>query len=165
MNYNISSEDTDASRYPDLRKWVVGALSNHKKPNEIIFQLCQRTGWDWNLAKRFVEQVVEMDQKEVHQRRMPLLVGIGILMMVLGAVAFLPAFFELITILSGLEPPLDFNKVLDLVFVARSGYIMVIRLVTGMAMFIGGGYGISNAVKSAISGEGDDLLKSPTHKQ
>jgi hypothetical protein len=165
MNYNISSADTDASRYPELRKWVVGALSGHKKPNEIIFQLCQRTGWDWNLAKRFVEQVIEMDQKEVHQRRMPLLVGIGILFVITGTVSFISAFIDLKEIFSTLEPPWDFQKFFDALLMARSIYLLVGKLVLGLVGVVGGGYGISNAVKSAISGEGDDLLKSQTHQQ
>jgi hypothetical protein len=162
MYYTPKGSEIDATRYPDLRKWVVGCLSGQKKPNEIIFQLCHRTGWDWGQAKRFVEQVVELDQKQVHQKRMPLLLGIGLLMMVGGIVAFLPAFMDLIATLSLLEPPLDGDKFMTLVVLAEGGYFRIIRLVTGLAMFVGGSYGIISAVKSAMTGEGEDLLKSGT---
>jgi len=165
MYINSSSSDIDATRYPELRKWVVGCLSNHKKPNEIIFQLCRRTSWDWGQAKRFVEQVVELDQKQVHQKRMPLLLFFGLAMAVGGVVAFLPAFLDLIEDLSLLEPPLDGEEVLNLIFMARGDYVRIIRLVTGLAMTIGGAYGIWSAVKSAMTGEGDDLLHPPTPPQ
>ncbi len=161
-NSSFSTSEIDSSRYPDLRKWVVASLANHKKPNDLIFQLCQRTGWDWSQAKRFVEQVVESDQKQIHQRRMPLLLGIGVLMMVLGVVSFLPAFLDLMADLSALEPPLDLTKVIEVGFSARMEYVRIARLVIGMAMFIGGGYGIWGAVKSALTGEGEDLMKSGT---
>jgi hypothetical protein len=161
-NSGMPTSEIDATRYPDLRKWVVACLSSHKKPNEIIFQLCRRTGWDWSQAKRFVEQVTELDTKEVHKRRMPLLLGIGLLMMVGGVVAFLPAFFDLIADLSYLEPPLDGEKIINLIFMARGDYLRIIKLVLGMAAFVGGAYGIWSAVRSAITGEGEDLMKSET---
>ena len=160
----MTTSEIDSSRYPELRKWAVASLAAHKKPNDIIFQLCHRTGWDWNQSKKFLEQVVESDKKEVHQKRMPLLVGIGILMMVLGVVSFLPAFFDLIADLSMLEPPLDLNKVIEAGFLARTEYVRIGRLVIGMAMFVGGGFGIWSAVKSALTGEGEDLMKSGPQK-
>jgi hypothetical protein len=161
----MQTGDIDATRYPDLRKWVVGCLSGHKKPNDIIFELCRRTGWDWNQAKKFVEQVVEMDRKEVHQRQMPLLLGIGLLMIALGVVAFLPAFMDLIADLSYLEPPLDLEKIINLGLMARGDYLRIIELVTGLAMFVGGGFGIWGAVKAAMTGEGEDLMKSGSKPQ
>jgi hypothetical protein len=153
------ASETDVTRYPDLRKWVVGCLSGHKKPNDIIFQLCRRTGWDWNQSKRFVEQVIELDQKEVHQRRMPLLLGIGILFLIVGAVSFLSAFVDLVAILSTLEPPLDLQKIINAVLMAKSIYFLIARLAGGLVLVVGMSYGISNAVKSAITGEGEDLLQ------
>jgi hypothetical protein len=162
MNNGISNTDYDPSRYPDLRKWVVSSLSGHKKPNDIIFQLCQRTGWDWTTAQRFVGQITELDGKEVHRRRMPLLLGVGLFLMAGGVVAFLPAFQEMIADLSALEPPWDVQKVVYALSAAESGYYNLIRVVLGLASFIGGGVGISNAVRSAISGEGEDLMKSGT---
>jgi hypothetical protein len=164
MNGTPPAAGIDAAHYPDLRKWVISSLSGHKKPNEIIFQLCQRTGWDWNQATSFVEQVTQLDQKQVHQRRMPLLLAIGLFMLVGGILLFLPAFLDLMAILSQIEPPLDLNKIMTAAFYARTGYILAIRLVTGMAMIIGGGWGIWSAVRSAITGEGDDLMSSgPSH--
>ena len=164
MTEGFPSSEIDAGRYPDLRNWVVGSLSGHKKNSDIIFQLCQRTGWDWGQAKRFVEQVTQLDQKEVYKRRMPLHLAIGLFMMVGGAFLFLPAFLNLISLLSELEPPLDLSKIFDIVFMARSGSLMVLSLVTGMGMVVGGGWGVWNAVNSAMTGEGDDLLKSETHR-
>jgi hypothetical protein len=165
MYYTPKSSEIDATRYPDLRKWVVGCLSSHKKPNDIIFQLCRRTGWDWGQAKRFVEQVVEMDQKQVHQKRMPLLLGIGVLFLIAGTISFISAFIDLSAILSTIELPLDLQKVIDAALMARSIYYLIGKLVFGMIGVVGGGYGIMNAVKSAMTGEGEDLLNPQTPGQ
>jgi hypothetical protein len=156
--------DVDMERYPGLKRWVIGCVSGHKKINDIIYQLCQQTGWDWNQAKQFVEQVTLESQKEINQRRMPLLLGIGLLMMVGGAIAFISAFPDITLMLSEMEPPLDFGRVIQYLFMGRSEYLLIIKLVTGIAMFIGGAVGSYRTVMSAMTGEGEDLLKSGSRK-
>ena len=156
--------DVDMERYPGLKRWVIGCFSGHKKVNDIIYQLCQQTGWDWSQAKQFVDQVARESQKEIHQRRMPLLLGIGLLMMVSGTIAFVSAFPDLQTTLSQMEPPLDLSRVVEYIFLGRSGYLLAVKLVTGTAMVIGGGIGTLRAVTAAMTGEGEDLLKNPSHR-
>jgi hypothetical protein len=165
MYYAPKGSEIDATRYPDLRKWVVGCLSGHKKPNDIIFEICRRTGWDWGQAKRFVEQVIEMDQKQVHQRRLPLLVGIGILFLITGTISFISALIDITAILAELDPPLDAQEIINAVLMARSIYYLIGKLAIGMIGVVGGGYGIMNAVKSAMTGDGEDLLKPQTPGQ
>jgi len=156
--------EVDLERYPGLKRWVIGCFSGHKKVNDIIFQLCQQTGWDWNQAKQFVDQVARESQKEIHQRRMPLLLGIGLLMMVSGTIAFVSAFPDLQTTLSQMEPPLDLSRVVEYIFLGRSGYLLAAKLVTGTAMVIGGGIGTLRAVTAAMTGESEDLLKNPSRR-
>jgi hypothetical protein len=146
--------EINVEQYPNLQKWVIGCLSGHKKDNDIIYQLCRRTGWDWSQAKRFVEQVGQGSQKEIHRRRVPLLLGIGLLMMVSGAVAFLSAFPDLTALLSEMEPPLNIGRIIEYIFARHSEYLLAVKLVTGMALFIGGGVGTWRAVMSAIPAKG-----------
>lgn len=156
--------DVDMERYPGLKRWVIGCFSGHKKVNDIIYLLCQQTGWDWNQSKQFVDQVARESQKEIHQRRMPLLLGIGLLMMVGGTIAFVSAFPDLQTTLSQMEPPLDLSRVVEYIFLGRSGYLLAVKLVTGTAMVIGGAIGTLRAVTAATTGEGEDLLKNPPRR-
>jgi hypothetical protein len=156
--------EINVEQYPGLKKWVIDCFSGHKKANDIIFQLCQRTGWDWKQSKRFVEQVGQSSQKEIHQRRMPLLLGIGLLFMVSGAIAFISAFPDLTTMLSQMEPPLKIERIIEYIFMGRSEYLLAAKLVGGMAMFIGGGVGTYRAVTAAMTGEGEDLIKSGTDR-
>ncbi|MGD0174477.1 MAG: hypothetical protein ABSC61_08605 [Anaerolineales bacterium] len=156
--------DVDMERYPGLKRWVIGCFSGHKKVNDIIYLLCQQTGWDWNQAKQFVDQVARESQKEIHQRRMPLLLGIGLLMMVSGTIAFVSAFPDLQTTLSQMEPPLDLSRVVEYIFLGRSGYLLAAKLVTGTAMVVGGGIGTLRAVTAAMTGEGEDLLKNTSRR-
>ncbi len=154
--------DVDMERYPGLKRWVIGCFSGHKKVNDIVYQLCQQTGWDWSQAKQFVEQVGRESQKEIHQRRMPLLLGISLLMIAGGAVAFVSAYPDLLTTLSQMEPPLDISRVVEYILLGRNGYLLAGKLVTGLAMIIGGGIGTWSAVMAAMTGEGEDLLKNPS---
>jgi hypothetical protein len=156
--------DADVERYPGLKHWVIGCFAAHKKVSDIVFQLCRQTGWDWKTAQRFVEQVGGESQKEIHQRRMPLLLGIGFLFMISGAIAFVSAFPDLQTTFSKMEPPLNPGRVIEYIFLGRSGYLLAAKLVGGMAMFIGGGVGTWRAVMSAMTGEGEDLFKNPPRK-
>ncbi len=156
--------DVDMERYPGLNRWVVACFSGHKKVNDIVFQLCQKTGWDWNQAKQFVDQVARESQKEIHQRRMPLLLGIGLLMIASGTIAFVSAFPDLQTTLSQMEPPLDLGRVVEYIFLGRSGYLLAAKLATGLAMVIGGGIGTLRAVMAAMTGEGEALLKNPPRR-
>ncbi len=170
MNSGMPSSEIDATRYPDLRKYVVGSLAGHKKPNDIIFELCRRTGWDWNQAKRFVEQVVEMDQKQVHQQRMPLQLVGGIFLMAIGLGLSIVAYVDLFDAISELQNP-NFSAILDLIFdLARMStdplaFLLRLSIVVGPATFIGGALGIWSSVKSAITGEGEDLMKSGARPQ
>jgi hypothetical protein len=156
--------DADVERYPGLKRWVIGSFSSHKKPNDIIFQLCQQTGWDWSTAKQFVEQVSREGQKEINQRRMPLLLGIGLLMMIGGALAFLSAFPDISAVLSEMEPPLDAARVIQFILASRSEYLLIAKLATGMAMFIGGAVGSWRTVMGAMTGEGENLMETPSSK-
>jgi hypothetical protein len=160
MNTSPSAFDPDPSRYPELRKWVVGCLSGHKKPNDIIFQLCHRTGWDWNQSKRFVEQVTQLDQKQVYRNRMPLLLGVGLLFMASGAYGTFSGISHLLQDLATLKTPVDPNQVIQFLFMARTEYGYLASLVVGLAAFAGGSWGVWSAVKSAATGEGDDLMQS-----
>jgi len=160
----MQPDDTDVEHYPGLKRWVIGSFASHKKANDIIYQLCQQTGWDWNQAKRFVERVAGESQKEIHQRRMPLLLGIGLLFMVSGALAFASAYPDLLATLSEMEPPLDPARVFEYIFLGRSGYLLAAKIVAGMAMIIGGGVGTWRAVTAAMTGEGDELIKNPSSR-
>lgn len=167
MPSGLKPGEIDATRYPELRKWVVGCLSNHKKPNDIIFELCRRTGWDWNQAKRFVAQVVDLDQKQVHQKRMPLLVGIGIFTMVAGVYFSIIGVRDLLEAISQLQNSPDIVTMLGMIINLRSlamdplGFMIRFAIVYGPAMFIGGAWGILSAVKSSMTGDGEDLMHPP----
>jgi hypothetical protein len=158
------SSDVDTAHYPGLKRWVISSFSGHKKVNDIIYQLCQQTGWDWNQSKQFVEQVARESQKEIHQRRMPLLLGFSLFFIVGGVVAIFAAVPDLLATLAQMEPPLDLSRIIEYILLGRSGYFLIAKLVTGVCGIVGGGIGIYSAVTAAITGEGEDLLKSPSSR-
>jgi hypothetical protein len=160
----MQTSTLEPDRYPGLKKWVISRLSGHKEPNDIVFGLCNRTGWDWKQAQQFVQQVVEENQKEIHQRRLPLLFGIGLLMVVGGAVSSISAFIDLSAILKEFQQPFEFSRLLEFILQARGGYLMLIKLAIGMAMVIGGCIGTGQALTAAMTGSGEILLREPPGK-
>lgn len=95
-----------------------------------------------------------MNQKQIHMRRSPLLVAIGAIFLAGGFLLAWSSLLDLAAILPGLTPPLDTGKIVDYVFMARSGWIMAGKFVAGVAMLVGGGVSVWDAMTAAMTGQG-----------
>jgi len=75
--------------YTDHNELVAGILkrlSDEDDPDDIILDICQKTGISWPEAERLVRQVQEKDEHEITQRQMPLLIGIAFFTFAAGLV-------------------------------------------------------------------------------
>ena len=163
--------EPDLERYPELKKWVIGCLSGHKKPNDITFQLCARTGWDWSQSRQFVEAVAKDSRKEVHQRRMPFLLVMCLSFIAIGLYFTLSGILELKSNLEELAGPMNFALFMTKIFPAivsmiygQWGALLPLKLIGGMATFVGSSVAAYRAVFSALTGEGEDLVKAASAK-
>lgn len=118
----------------ELTDLIIKELGRHHSRNEIIVAVCEKGGLDWPQAEKLIEQVEQEHKRAIASRQSPLLILIsaGTLIAGLGLAAygilFLVDFFQMETV----------ERLLFL----RTGYLRIVSLLTGLAMFGGGSYGL-----------------------
>jgi hypothetical protein len=53
----------------DIKKFVILELGKHHKPDDIIKEVCERTGMGWSDAQKFVRQVYAENRGEITGRQ------------------------------------------------------------------------------------------------
>jgi hypothetical protein len=129
-----------------LRTWVVGKLSGYVKLNNVIFEVGQRTGWNWETSRQFVLETQEDNTKEIRVRRFPILALGGTAILLVGAILFSTTIQNAIPIIVSLESGAAIEDAFTLFLTTRSGYFDLLRLVTGLAMMVGGGVSLVQAI-------------------
>ena len=67
---------------------VVRLSINHVDQNEIIREVCERSGMSWPEAEKFVLRVTQQNRRNIVKRQAPLLIGISIAVLVSGGLIF-----------------------------------------------------------------------------
>jgi len=145
--YNYRVEESDLTAY------VVGRLARAENLNDIIFELCEKTGWSWPQAEAFVLQVQESHQGEVAERQFPILfiLAAGTYLAGIGLMAYsLHSVFDVVKLLKRMEiPALDVFSVLMIAFNTAVGPIVLFA--TGLAMVLGSLIGMRDVWKSMLA--------------
>jgi hypothetical protein len=131
-----------------LRLWVVKKVSGYVNINNVILEVGQRTGWNWETSRQFILEIQEDYKKEIQVRRFPILALGGTAIFLVGLYIFTAAFQDAIPIIAALENGTDASQAVLYFLEARTGFFDLVRLFTGMAMMIGGGIGIGQAIAS-----------------
>jgi hypothetical protein len=85
----MNEEDEEA-----FRNLVTKRLANYVRMSDITQELCEQTGMAWPEAESFVREVASLEEKTVHRRRSPALMGLGLVIFVGGVgLMFVSAFF------------------------------------------------------------------------
>lgn len=113
-----------------LTEYVLEQLGKHVSRDNLIFDICQRTGLDWNHVSNFVAQVEQTHASKIARKQSPVLfiialgIFIGGIYLAGGALLYYVGLAQ-----TG-------NLSIDPLSLRRD-YLMLIRLGTGIAM-IGG---------------------------
>lgn len=129
---------------PVLTEYVVHQLGRNVSQNDLIYDLCQRTGASWEQVSRFVSEVEQKHQRVIARKQSPLYFVIGIGIFLGGIFLFCWAFTSLIRFVG--SGNISLNP-LDL----RRDYFTVIRLGTGLAMMIGSAIGMVRLLISIMA--------------
>ncbi|MBI5304808.1 MAG: hypothetical protein HY868_21920 [Chloroflexi bacterium] len=126
-----------------LTEYIIDQLGRHVTRNDLIFDICQRTGLPWSQVSDLVTQVERKDQKKIALKQSPvlLLIAVGIL---IGGVFFACGALMYFVDLARAN---KFN--LD-PFSLRRDYFNVIRLFTGLAMILGSLFGVGSWFKTIL---------------
>lgn len=58
-------------------RFVIKEMRRYRKVNDIIFDLCEKTGGQWNETAAFVHQVIRENAGQIERARQPLIIAIA----------------------------------------------------------------------------------------
>lgn len=129
---------------PVLTEYVIRQLGKNVSQNDLIYDVCQRTGASWDQVTKFVAEVEQKHHRAIAQRQSPLYFVIGIGIFLGGFFLFCWSLTSLVSFLSAGNISLN---PLDL----RRDYFTVIRLGTGLAMIVGSTIGMVRLLISIMA--------------
>lgn len=62
----------------EMTQFVIRELGKHRRRSDIVMDICEQTGMDWQAAQRFVYQVGYDARKSIAARQSPLAIIFGI---------------------------------------------------------------------------------------
>jgi hypothetical protein len=121
----------------ELTHYVITHLGRHNRPNDVIRVVCERTGWPWLDAQRWVEQVQAKHHPEIVRRQNRWLRFIAISTILMGLAFLALRFLALATK----------GWVGLLYFLPLSDSVQWFYLIVGVAMMTGGLLGLRSLRK------------------
>lgn len=134
----------------ELVSFIVTQLSKGTNPNDIVLELCRRSGMDWSEAKALVEQVREEQGRQIARRQSPLL---GLLALATLLAGLFIAFRALYALASRIDLylqvyPEPLNVFSLLLYLVRNAPGLVAAIVLGAAMVAGSATGVRRLMES-----------------
>jgi hypothetical protein len=69
--------DNPSKNQDDVTAGILKRLSEADDPDDIILDICQKSGYSWSEGERLVNEVREQYQPLITKRQMPLLLGVA----------------------------------------------------------------------------------------
>jgi hypothetical protein len=147
-NADDSGQASDPPLSPDLRRMEADALemlASGVDENDILLEVCGRTGWTWAKAEDFLRRLATDRRQELARRRLPLALVVSLAALAAGAVLLGACFFGLRDVAVAawharrLE---DFSQALALLLLQVPALELAIL---GTAMITGGAIGLVSA--------------------
>jgi hypothetical protein len=123
--------------------YIVYKLGQHVSQNDLIFDLCQRTGKSWDQVSTLVASVQQQHESRIARQQSPIYLVLGIGVLIAGlylACGGLFYFVELIVAGTFSIDPLAL----------RRDYTTLIRIGTGLAMIAGASFGLFTLAKKML---------------
>jgi hypothetical protein len=138
---------------PALAEHVVRELGREVPRQDLIYELCQRTGMSWPEAEALVQRVEADRGQEIRGRQRPLLVVVAVITLIGGVYLF---FTNVTYLIQVLQDPLA--------IVLSAPYIWgrVVLVVTGAAMMVGSLLGLWQSLSPSTAPALIDLAQEAT---
>lgn len=136
----------------DLTQYIIDNLSKSQDQNDLILEICNRTGMNWPNAQALVEKVRSDNSGTIARRQAPFLTSIALILFVAGAGMMVYEGFTLAEtiglFLRNGNDPLSLMGLLVFVFSSAPGTIGI--LILGLAMVLGSLIGMSEVWRGLL---------------
>ena len=129
----------------ELTAMIIKELGKHHDRQEIVRKICEQTSKSWGEAEQFLTDVEAQNRRKIAVRQGPLLMFLSIGSLILGLGLLVYNMEILVAIFNA--------DLIQQILSLQSGYYRLAGLVTGLAMTIGGFYGIWTTLASFFPGE------------
>jgi hypothetical protein len=123
--------------------YIVYKLGKHVSKNDIIFDLCQRTGKSWDQVSALVASVEQKHESRIARQQSPLYLIIAIGIFIAGLYLTCSGMFYFVNLIAdgtaGIDP-----------LALRRDYTTFIRIGTGLAMMVGASVGLFMLAKKLL---------------
>ncbi len=124
--------------------YIVYKLGQHVSRNDLIFDLCQRTGRSWDQVNALVASVEQQHESRIARQQSPIYIFIGIGVFVAGLYLTCSGLFYFVGLIA------DGTFAIDPLALRRD-YTTFIRIGTGLAMMAGASVGLFALAKKMLS--------------
>jgi KaiC/GvpD/RAD55 family RecA-like ATPase len=128
---------------PEMVEYVIKQLSKHRKRNDIVTTLCERTGQEWSQVQTFVAQVEVDQRRNINARKNRLLIPMSIVIIIFGFILAITNGNYVLRLLTG-------YNALIIAISAREIFLSVVAFGFGLVLIAGGIIGIYFGVKSQV---------------
>ncbi len=123
--------------------YIVHKLGQHVSRNDLIFDLCQRTGQSWEQVNALVASVEQQHESRIAARQSPVLLLGAVGIFIVGSYLACTGLLYFVDLLNAGTLAID-------PFALRRDYITLIRTGTGLAMMIGALVGLFMLVRKLL---------------
>ena len=128
---------------PEMIEYVINQLSRHRKRNDIVTDICERTGLEWSQVQTYVAQVEVDQRRNINARKNRLLIPMSIVIIIFGFILAITNGNYVIRMFTGYDA-------LMIAVSAREIFLSVAAFGFGLVLIAGGIIGIYFGVKSQI---------------
>lgn len=144
----VERVEREAADALELEKYILDQLGKNKREGDIVLGVVERTGWDYKQAQRMVSRVGARNYKKVTARQNCLIIPLAVVFLIAGLILLGASVFEAYQIRIFLpSPDLSLEQVQAAV---ERGRNLPWAFITGLALSLGGGFGLISAVRKQM---------------
>ena len=128
---------------PELTAYILERLSSMANTDDLVLDICQKTGLHWNEAEAWVETLKVQHESEISRRQSPLLVTLAVVIFLGGAeIASAAGYFLYETALDALHTDDSLARLDLFLYLFRAAPDIISIGVFGGAMMAGSSLGL-----------------------
>lgn len=133
-----------------LVSFIVTQLSKGTNPNDIVLEVCRRSGIGWSEAQSLVERVKEEQRQRIARRQLPLLGFLALATLLAGLFIAVRALYALASHVELYLQvyPAPLNVLQLLLYLVRNAPGLMAAIMGGAVMVVGSASGVRRLIES-----------------